>query len=74
VQEEGLRRQIMGVITHVLIDEDTDTEVRMALLRHLGENPGSPERALMAHLRDCRGAGPAQGSGPTRGSGPAPPA
>jgi hypothetical protein len=46
----------------------------MALLRHLGENPGSPERALMAHLRDCRGAGPAQGSGPTRGSGPAPPA
>jgi len=52
MQEEDLRQQIMGVITHVLIDEGTDTHVRMALLRHLGENPGSPERALLAHLRD----------------------
>jgi hypothetical protein len=64
MQEEGLRRQIMGVITHVLNDEATDADVRMALLRRLGENPGSPERALMAHLRDCRGQGavPAQGA------------
>jgi hypothetical protein len=39
MQEEGLRRQIMGVISHVLSDEGTDMDVRMALLRHLGENP-----------------------------------
>ncbi|WP_353710847.1 hypothetical protein [Arthrobacter sp. K5] len=64
MQEEGLRRQIMGVISHVLTDEATDMNVRMALLRHLGENPGSPEQALLAHLRDCRGAGTTQGSGP----------
>jgi hypothetical protein len=64
MQEEGLRRQIMGVISHVLSDEGTDMDVRMALLRHLGENPGSPERALLAHLRDKRpGTGPDQGSG-----------
>ena len=64
MQEEGLRRQIMGVISHVLADEATDTDVRMALLRHLGENPGSPEQALLAHLRECRGqdAGRAEGS------------
>ncbi|UKA54594.1 hypothetical protein LFT45_01105 [Arthrobacter sp. FW305-BF8] len=64
MQEEGFRRQIMGVISHVLSDEGTDMDVRMALLRHLGENPGSPERALMAHLRDCKrpGTGPDQGS------------
>ncbi|MBD1541986.1 hypothetical protein G9E11_06925 [Arthrobacter sp. IA7] len=64
MQEEGLRRQIMGVISHVLTDEGTDLDVRMALLRHLGENPGSPERALLAHLRDSRrpSAGPDQGS------------
>lgn len=61
---EGLRRQIMGVISHVLTDEATDMHVRMALLRHLGENPGSPEQALLAHLRACRGqdAGRAEGS------------
>ncbi|MFE4544992.1 hypothetical protein [Arthrobacter sp. NPDC056727] len=67
MQDDGLRRQIMGVIGHVLADEATDTAVRMALLRHLGENPGSPELALLAHLRDCgdqdapRGGGPAEG-------------
>lgn len=60
MQEEGLRRQIMGVITHVLNDEATDVDVRMALLRRLGENPGSPERALMAHLRDCRARAPSR--------------
>ncbi|MFE5837058.1 hypothetical protein [Arthrobacter sp. NPDC056493] len=63
MQEEGLRRQIMGVISHVLADEATDTDVRMALLRHLGENPGSPEQALLAHLRDCQGDGPGTDSG-----------
>ncbi|MDQ0862866.1 hypothetical protein [Arthrobacter globiformis] len=64
MQEEGLRRQIMGVITHVLIDEATDTNIRMALLRHLGENPGSPEQALLAHLRGCRGQGTGRAEGP----------
>ncbi|MFP3459658.1 hypothetical protein R5O87_02275 [Arthrobacter globiformis] len=59
MQEEGLRRQIMGVISHVLTDEATDTDVRMALLRHLGANPGRPEQALLAHLRDCGGQGSA---------------
>ena len=64
MQEEGLRHQVMGVISDVLNDEGTDAQVRMALLRHLGANPGSPERALLAHLRDCRehGAGPAERS------------
>jgi hypothetical protein len=69
MQEEGLRRQIMGVISHVLIDEATNMDVRMALLRHLGENPGSPEQALLAHLRDFRG----QGTGPAQGPGAAGP-
>ena len=64
MQEEGLRRQIMGVISHVLADEATDTDVRMALLRHLGENPGSPEQALLVHLRECRGQGPGAAKGP----------
>lgn len=64
MQDEGLRRQIMGVISHVLADEATDTDVRMALLRHLGENPGSPEQALLAHLHGCRrkDAGRAEGT------------
>jgi hypothetical protein len=26
--------------------------VRISLLRHLEENPGNPERALLAHLTD----------------------
>jgi len=68
MREEGLRHQIMGVITHVLNDEATDSEVRMALLRHLGENPGRPEQALLAHLRDFRrpGSGPGSGRGSSR--------
>lgn len=64
MQEEGLRRQIMGVISHVLIDEATDMDVRMALLRHLGQNPGSPEQALLAHLRSCGGQDAARAGGP----------
>lgn len=64
MQEEGLRRQIMGVISHVLIDEATDMDVRMALLRHLGENPGSPEQALLAHLRGCGGQDAGRAKGP----------
>lgn len=63
MQEEGLRYQIMGVISHVLNDEGTDTHIRMALLRHLGENPGSPERALLAHLRDCAAPSTGQAEG-----------
>ena len=63
MQGEGLRHQIMGVITHVLNDETTDSEVRRALLRHLGENPGSPEQALLAHLHDFRRPGSGPGSG-----------
>ena len=47
-----MRRQVMDVIIDVLSAVATGPDVRTSLLRHLEENPGSPERALLAHLSD----------------------
>ena len=47
-----VRRQVMDVIIDVLSAVATGPDVRTSLLRHLEENPSSPEKALLAHLRD----------------------
>jgi hypothetical protein len=47
-----LRRQVLGIISEVLGGAATDPQVRLGLLRHMAENPGCPERALLAHLHD----------------------
>lgn len=47
-----VRRQVMDVIVDVLSAVATGPDVRTSLLRHLEENPGNPEQALLAHLRD----------------------
>jgi hypothetical protein len=47
-----MRRQVMDVIIDVLSAVATGPDVRVSLLRHLEENPGNPEKALLAHLRD----------------------
>jgi hypothetical protein len=52
---EMLRRQVWGIISEVLGESATQPQVRLGLLRHIAENPGCPERALLAHLHDRRG-------------------
>ena len=47
-----IRRQVMDVIIDVLSGVATGPDVRISLLRHLEENPGNPEKALLAHLSD----------------------
>jgi hypothetical protein len=47
-----LRRQVLGIITEVINQSDTEPQVRLDLQRHLDANPGRPERALLAHLHD----------------------
>lgn len=47
-----LRRQVLGIICDVIDDPDTDLQVRQGLQQHLDDNPGRPERALLAHLND----------------------
>ncbi|MDQ1057091.1 hypothetical protein QFZ23_000992 [Arthrobacter globiformis] len=47
-----IRRQVMDVIIDVLSAVATGPDVRVNLLRHLEENPGNPEKALLAHLSD----------------------
>jgi hypothetical protein len=47
-----MRRQVMDVINVVISAAATGPDVRVSLLRHLDENPGNPEKALLAHLSD----------------------
>jgi hypothetical protein len=47
-----LRRQVLGIISEVLGGSVTDPLVRLGLLQRMAENPGCPERALLAHLYD----------------------
>ena len=47
-----LRRQVLGIISDVIEEPDTEPQVRLGLRRHLDANPGRPERALLAHLYD----------------------
>jgi hypothetical protein len=47
-----LGRQALGIISEVLNETDTEPNIRLGLQRHLDDNPGRPERALLAHLHD----------------------
>jgi hypothetical protein len=49
----ALREQIIDIILDVLSESaPVRPEVRAGLLKHLAENPGNPEKALLDHLRD----------------------
>ena len=52
VDDSELHRQVLDIIENVLSTADPRSEVRRRLLRHLAENPGHPEQALLDHLRD----------------------
>jgi hypothetical protein len=47
-----LRRQVLGIISGVINEPDTEPQVRQGLQQHLDDNPGRPELALLAHLYD----------------------
>lgn len=47
-----LRRQVLSIIIDVINGPDTEPQVRQGLHQHLDDNPGRPEQALLAHLRD----------------------
>jgi hypothetical protein len=47
-----LRRLISGILTDPALDPD----MYVSLLGHLAKNPGRPEQALLAHLRDVQSA------------------
>ncbi|MGN7253352.1 hypothetical protein [Arthrobacter sp. SAFR-014] len=63
VDDSELHQQVLDIIHNVLATADPRSEVRRRLLRHLAENPGHPEQALLDHLRDRnrRGGRPARG-------------
>jgi hypothetical protein len=63
VDDSELHQQVLDIIHNVLATADPRSEVRRRLLRHLAENPGHPEQALLDHLRDRnrRGGRPAHG-------------
>ncbi|MBT2556061.1 hypothetical protein [Arthrobacter sp. ISL-5] len=49
----ALREQIIDIILDVLSESaPVRPEVRAGLLKHLADNPGNPEKALLDHLRD----------------------
>ena len=62
VDDSELHQQVLDIIHTVLATADPRSEVRRRLLRHLAENPGHPEQALLDHLRDRnrRGGRPAR--------------
>ncbi|PNH85483.1 hypothetical protein [Arthrobacter sp. AFG20] len=62
VDDSELHQQVLDIIHNVLATADPRSEVRRRLLRHLAENPGHPEQALLDHLRDRnrRGGRPAR--------------
>ncbi|MFE4834616.1 hypothetical protein ACFRAU_08035 [Arthrobacter sp. NPDC056691] len=47
-----LQFQLKRLIDDLLAQPDLDVETRIGLLVHVAENPGRPEHALLAHLRD----------------------
>ena len=53
-EDRTIRRQVMDVIIDVLSAVATGPDVLISRVRHLEENPGNPERALLAHLSDRR--------------------
>jgi hypothetical protein len=52
VDDSELHQQVLDIIHNVLATADPRSDVRRRLLRHLAENPGHPEQALLDHLRD----------------------
>jgi hypothetical protein len=52
IDDSELHQQVLDIIQSVLATSDPRSEVRRRLLRHLAENPGHPEQALLDHLRD----------------------
>jgi hypothetical protein len=55
--QDGLQRfQLRQLINEMLADPDLDPGIYFSLLEHLAENPGHPEQALLAHLRDVQDA------------------
>jgi hypothetical protein len=68
VDDSELHQQVLDIIQNVLSTADPRSDVRRRLLRHLAENPGHPEQALLDHLRERnRRGGPQQPAG-ARGS------
>jgi hypothetical protein len=49
-----LQFQLKRLINEILADQDLDPEMYVSLIGHLAENPGHPELALLAHLRDVQ--------------------
>jgi hypothetical protein len=52
IDDSELHQQVLDIIQSVLSTADPRSDVRRRLLRHLAENPGHPEQALLEHLRD----------------------
>lgn len=65
VDDSELHQQVLDIIQNVLTNSDPRSDVRRRLLRHLAENPGHPEQALLDHLRERnrRGGPPQPGNG-----------
>jgi hypothetical protein len=51
---ELMQFQLKQLIRGILAQQDLDPGIRMALLGHLSQNPGHPEQALLAHLREVQ--------------------
>jgi hypothetical protein len=49
-----LQFQLKQLIHGILAQQNLDSGIRLALLRHLSQNPGQPGQALLAHLRDVQ--------------------
>lgn len=47
-----MRHQVVELILDILTATGPESEVRLRLLRHLAAHPGSPEQALLCHLRE----------------------
>lgn len=48
---EPLRRQVSAIIDAILSDtKPEEAQVREKLRRHVANNPGQPEKALLSHL------------------------
>lgn len=52
-----MHRQLMRLMGEILGDEGLNSEIRLALLRHISEHPGHPEQAMLAHLREIQDGG-----------------
>jgi hypothetical protein len=52
IDDSELHQQVLDIIQSVLSTTDARSDVRRRLLRHLAENPGHPEQALLEHLRE----------------------